>query len=164
MDRPQAIQFVAVTLAPLDGEARRVRAWEVGDQLDQACQALRALLLTSTPCVGVVQIQLRAARALCESWTWIEWWDEIEELPMEASRPEPGFCGRLPLDLVLCLPMLRWFTLPVTSWPNITIVSLKMIALGSANCYTQPTMRPVLRVTLSVGRRCIAWAWSSASL
>ena len=32
-----------MTLAPLDGAARRARSWEVGDQLDQACQALSAL-------------------------------------------------------------------------------------------------------------------------
>ena len=93
MDRPQAIQFVAVTLAPLEGEARRARAWEVGDQLDQACQALRALPPTSTPCLGVVQVQLRAARKLCESW--IEWWDEIQDLPREAARPEPRLEGLL---------------------------------------------------------------------
>ena len=86
MDRPQAIQFVAVTLTPLEGEARRARAWEVGDQMDQACRALRALPPTSTSCLGVVQVQLRAARNLCESW--IEWWDEIQDhdsLP-EADR------------------------------------------------------------------------------
>ena len=79
MDRPQAIQFVAMTPAPLDGAARRARAWEVGDQLDQACQALSALPLTSTPCLGAVQVQLRAARNLCESW--IASWDEMQDLP-----------------------------------------------------------------------------------
>lgn len=93
MDRPQAIQFVAVTLAPLEGEARRARAWEVGDQMDQACRALRALPPTSTSCLGVVQVQLRAARNLCESW--IEWWDEIQDLPREAARPEPRLEGLL---------------------------------------------------------------------
>ena len=93
MDRPQAIQFVAVTLTPLEGEARRARAWEVGDQMDQACRALRALPPTSTSCLGVVQVQLRAARNLCESW--IEWWDEIQDLPREAARPEPRLEGLL---------------------------------------------------------------------
>ena len=82
MDRPQAIQFVAVTLAVLEGEARRARAWEVGDQMDQACRALRALPPTSTSCLGV-----------CESW--IEWWDEIQDLPREAARPEPRLAGTL---------------------------------------------------------------------
>ena len=42
-------------------------------------------------CLEVVQVQLRAARNLCESW--IDWWDEIQELPIEASRPEPMLEG-----------------------------------------------------------------------
>ena len=72
--------------------------------MDHACQALSALPLTSTPCLGVVQVQLRAARNLCESW--IEWWDEIQDLPMEASRPEPRLEG------LLGLPVARPGTLP----------------------------------------------------
>ena len=63
----------------------------LGDQLDQACQALSALPPVSTPSGGVVQVQLKAARNLCESW--IEWRDEIQELAIEASRPEPTLDG-----------------------------------------------------------------------
>ena len=55
--------------------------------------ALRAFPPTSTSCLGVVQVQLRAARNLCESW--IEWWDEIQDLPREAARPEPRLEGLL---------------------------------------------------------------------
>ena len=158
MDRPQAIQFVAVTLAPLEGEARRARAWEVGDQMDQACGALRALPPTSTSCLGVVQVQLRAARNLCESW--IEWWDEIQDLPREAARPEPigwkGCCGRRPRDLVLCLPTPHWSTLHVTIWRVTMTVSMRPIALRSVNCSIPPTTRPTRQARLSVGQRCNA--------
>ena len=100
---------------------------------------LRALPLTSTPCLGVVQVQLRAARNLCESW--IEWWDEIQDLPREAARPER--------DLVLCLLTLRWFILLVMSWPIIMKVSLRIVAPDFASCYTQLTTRPMRRALLS---------------
>lgn len=36
------------------------------------------------PSLRVVRVQLRAARNLCESW--IEWVDEIQDLPLEAAR------------------------------------------------------------------------------
>ena len=75
-----------------------------------------------------------------------------------------GFWDRLSRDLVLCLPTLHWSIPPVTSWPSTITASLKMIVRGFANYFTLLTMRPVLRVTPSVGRRCDAWAWSLASL
>ena len=154
MDRPQAIQFVAMTLTPLEGEARRARAWEVGDQMDQACRALRAFPPTSTSCLGVVQVQLRAVRNLCESW--IEWWDEIQDLPREAARPEPRLEGLLwpaARDLVLCLPTPRWSTLHVMTWRVTMTVSMRPIALRSVNCSILPTTRPTRQARPSVGQR-----------
>ena len=143
-----------MTLAPLEGEARRARAWEVGDQMDQACRALRALPPTSTSCLGVVQVQLRAARNLCESW--IEWWDEIQDLPREAARPEPRLEGLLwpaaPRP-VLCLPTPHWSTLHVMIWRATMTVFMRPIALRSVNCSILPTTRPTRQARPSVGER-----------
>ena len=154
MDRPQAIQFVAVTLAPLEGEARRARAWEVGDQMDQACRALRALPPTSTSCLGVVQVQLRAARNLCESW--IEWWDEIQDLPREAARPEPRLEGLLWPAAPRPGTLPPYASLHVMIWRVTMTVFMRPIALRSVNCSIPPTTRPTRQARLSVGQRCNA--------
>ena len=87
MDRPQAIQLVAVAMAPLDGDARRGKAVQLRDLGQQARLALESLPPTDSPCLGVVLVQLRAMQSLCTSW--IEWWDEIQDIPSEFAQPEP---------------------------------------------------------------------------
>ena len=87
MDQPQAIQLAAVAMAPLEGEARRGKAVELRDLGRKACLALESLPPTISPCLGVVRVQLRATQGLCNRW--IEWWDEIQDIPMESAQPEP---------------------------------------------------------------------------
>ena len=87
MDRPQAIQLAAVAMAPLEGEARRGKAVELRDLGQQARLALESLPPIDSPCLGVVLVQIRAMQSLCSSW--IEWWDEIQDIPREFAQPEP---------------------------------------------------------------------------
>ena len=35
----------------------------------------------------MVLVQIRAMQSLCTSW--IEWWDEIQDIPREFAQPEP---------------------------------------------------------------------------
>ena len=87
MDRPQAIQLAAVAMAPLDGDARRGKAVELRDLGQQARLALESLPPVDSPYLGVVLVQIRAMQSLCTSW--IEWWDEIQDIPREFAQPEP---------------------------------------------------------------------------
>ena len=94
MDRPQAIQLAAVAMAPLDGEARRGKAVELRELGQQARLALESLPPLVSPCLGVVLVQIRAMQGLCTSW--IEWWDEIQDIPVEFAQPEPEFHSLFP--------------------------------------------------------------------
>ena len=66
---------------------RRGKAVQLRDLGQQARLALESLPPTDSPCLGVVLVQLRAMQSLCTSW--IEWWDEIQDIPREFAQPEP---------------------------------------------------------------------------
>ena len=84
---PQAVQAVAATLAPFEGEARRTMAMEVREGLVGVSRALGNLPTGDSPCFREFHAQLGYGKDLCDHW--IEWWDEVQFLPQEAAMPEP---------------------------------------------------------------------------
>lgn len=77
------------------------------------------------PCLGVVLVQIHAMQSLCTSW--IDWWDETQDLPLESAQPEPELHPLLGVrpprrGPQLCLRMSPWFVRRATiSIPHVAV-------------------------------------------
>lgn len=119
-------------------EARWGKAVELRDLGQQARLALESLSLTDSPCLGVAMVRIGAMQGLRSSW--IEWRDEIQDIPVEFAQPEPE------LHSLLGARPVRPGSVP----PCIPIVRALCSEIWELNTTLAPDERPRLRMVLTM--------------